>query len=86
MRWLLVGLALLALPAVAVGQSDTRKVAVWMLQGEKVHANGQRRTTGNGEGGTTGAALSQCHATVTDILDRMGVPYDIFLPADSANW
>ena len=56
MRWLLFGLALLVLPSVAWGQSDTRKVAVWTLQGGDVDGNGGYGTTGNTGTGQWGAA------------------------------
>jgi hypothetical protein len=68
-----------------MGQSDNRKVALWILNGAETDGNGTARTTANTGTGTDNA-LSQLYTTVTDILDRQGVPYSVFLPTDSANW
>ena len=76
MRRLFLALALLILPSVAMGQSDTRKVALFYPQGGM----------GYGGGGYSETYIQQARVTITRMLDRMGVPYDEFMFPDSASW
>jgi hypothetical protein len=84
-RWLLFALALLVLPAVAMGQSDTRKVAVFTHNADGSTSSKDTPTTGN-TADAVFEGVSQGHAMTLHLLDRMGVPYQVFNFADSAGW
>jgi len=68
----------------AQAQSDTRKVAVWVTSGTS--GQGTDRTTGNSATASGTGGLSKCHSVMIELLEQMGVPYDVFLFPDSANW
>lgn len=81
-RRLLCALALTLLAVPAFAQSDTRKLAVFVFQGDE--AQNYLRTTGTVN--ATAKPYNETHTEAMWALERMGVPVEFFEIADSANW
>ena len=76
MRWL-AALLLLLVPSLAFGQSDTRKVAIFVYNGQ----------AGQGtDSWTSTLGPAQAYAVAMRIFDQTGTPYTVFDFADSARW
>lgn len=82
MKRLALALALLCVPALALAQSDQRRVAVFTLNGG---SNVNRSQTCGNDNATT-YLVTQTHTLVMESFRRMGVPVVVFNCADSSGW